>query len=253
MYCMTIRTLNVCMYVVVITLTLWSSIACVHVMVQTEHSSELVFVKTGRPARKKTRALCGQGVDPMRQSYSYNNMPHDWSSVLQDVDTGGPAKAPHQFLVTRSMEFTCPLSQQPPADGWCQPRDVADVLVVWVHNLSMEQYGHHSSTAIIITKQAWKSLYVFFVDTVLMCYLTWAGTLLPMTYLPRNLQRFMRYHISSLVVVSFSSSLLVWNKVSKVPELVYAWFLSTENKERCWCTNGWTVWHASPIISKFLN
>jgi hypothetical protein len=152
---------------VVITLTLWSSIACVHVMVQTEHSSELVFVKTGRPARKKTRALCGQGVDPMRQSYSYNNMPHDWSSVLQDVDTGGPAKAPHQFLVTRSMEFTCPLSQQPPADGWCQPRDVADVLVVWVHNLSMEQYGHHSSTAIIITKQAWKSLYVFFVATCL--------------------------------------------------------------------------------------
>jgi len=25
-------------------------------------------------------------------------MPHDWSSVLQDVDTDGPAKEPHRFL-----------------------------------------------------------------------------------------------------------------------------------------------------------
>lgn len=57
-----------------------------------------------------------------------------------------------------------------------------------------------------------KILYIFFVAACLYVLLT-SSTLLPMTYLPWNLQGFMRYHISSLVVykVSFSSSLLFWN------------------------------------------
>jgi hypothetical protein len=117
------------------------------------------FSQNRRPARRiRTYTYCAHQI--VSHEIELQHYAAWQKRRLTDSRYNRLPKEPHQFLHKYGI-ITCLLSQQPPTYRWCKSWDVGNILVVWVYNLPMEQYEHHSAI-VTITKEAWKFCVHFF-------------------------------------------------------------------------------------------